>query len=191
MHWWARLMEDSEYARRFILRWKSLRESWFRTENIMHFIDSITLYLGNEIEKNYQRWPIIGKYVWPNYFIGKSYDEEISYLKEWITNRLLWMDMATDINSGLFNEAFDTEIITYPNPVLDKMKLIFSVRSILPVMLDIFDISGRENIKEIIYPSKAGIQETEKDFSGLKTGIYFLLLKQNNRVVGRKIFIKN
>jgi hypothetical protein len=30
--------------------------------------------------------------VWPNEFIGGSYLEEINYLKDWISNRLVWMD---------------------------------------------------------------------------------------------------
>ena len=37
-------------------------------------------------------WPILGQYVWPNYFIGSSHNQEIDFLKGWISHRLNWMD---------------------------------------------------------------------------------------------------
>ena len=46
------------------------------------------------IDKNFQIWDVLGNYVWPNYFVGQTYDEEVVYLKTWINDRLLWMDGA-------------------------------------------------------------------------------------------------
>lgn len=190
MHWWARLMEDTGYAKSFLIRWKNLRKDSFSNENIMHFIDSIVTYLGNEIDKNYQRWPILGKYVWPNYFIGKTYEEEISFLKNWITNRLAWMDLATDVTSDYFNEVFDAEAIVYPNPLIDKMTVMFSIRSLLPVSFEIYDFTGKQYISELIYPAKAGVQQIEKEITGLKTGYYIILIKQNKKIISRKLVCK-
>ena len=44
------------------------------------------------ISQNFYVWPILGKYVWPNYFIGSSHNQEIDFLKGWISQRLNWMD---------------------------------------------------------------------------------------------------
>ena len=41
---------------------------------------------------NFGKWLILGKYIWPNNFIGNRYSEEIDYLKNWIEERLSWMD---------------------------------------------------------------------------------------------------
>jgi hypothetical protein len=48
--------------------------------------------LDSAQQRNFQKWNIIGVYVWPNYFIGNSYAEEIQNLKTWISGRLNWMD---------------------------------------------------------------------------------------------------
>jgi hypothetical protein len=34
----------------------------------------------------------MGTYVWPNYYIGQSYQEEVDTLKWWIGNRALFID---------------------------------------------------------------------------------------------------
>ena len=41
---------------------------------------------------NYIRWPILGKYVWPNRYVGNSYEDEINYLKQWLEARFSWID---------------------------------------------------------------------------------------------------
>ncbi len=41
---------------------------------------------------NFQRWPILEMYVWPNYRIPGSYTGEIDYLNTWLTARIAWMD---------------------------------------------------------------------------------------------------
>lgn len=191
MHWWARLMGDQDYARRFVVRWNYLRNKSFTNNNIMHFIDSITSYLGDEVDRNYQRWPILGKYVWPNYFVGTTYQQEIDYLKNWINARLESMDLATSVSPDFFDITFDKEIDAFPNPVTDKLTVVFAVRSAMPVTMELFDVTGRKFIKEMILPDKTGLQITEKDLSMLKTGIYILMLRQNERMIGKKMIIKN
>jgi len=49
--------------------------------------------MSKEIERNFEKWPIIGNYVWPNPEpIAQSYEEEISNLKNWIKTRIKWFD---------------------------------------------------------------------------------------------------
>ena len=49
------------------------------------------------IDKNFDTWDILGIYVWPNNFVGYTFTEENDYLKDWVRDRLNWMDSA--INS--------------------------------------------------------------------------------------------
>src|SRR5205823_6792642 len=42
--------------------------------------------------RNYQKWRILGTYVWPNWYIGKNYQNEINWMKQWIAGRLAWID---------------------------------------------------------------------------------------------------
>jgi hypothetical protein len=36
--------------------------------------------------KNFQ-WAILGIYLWPNWFIAKTWQEEIDWMKGWLTDR--------------------------------------------------------------------------------------------------------
>lgn len=48
-------------------------------------------------DANFEIWPILGTYVWPNpYPISSDYDGELSSLKDFLTRRLEWMN--TEIN---------------------------------------------------------------------------------------------
>ena len=41
---------------------------------------------------NFQRWPILESYVWPNFTIPGSYAGEIDYLNTWLAARIAWID---------------------------------------------------------------------------------------------------
>ena len=60
----------------------------------MGSIDSYYDTLNNleNAERNFQRWPVLGEWVWPNQFVGSTYEEEVNYLKDWLNQRLIWMD---------------------------------------------------------------------------------------------------
>ena len=57
-------------------------------------IDSLynVLTADGAVDRNSQAWPRWGIYVWPNYYRAQSYDDAIGYLKQWIRDRLAWMD---------------------------------------------------------------------------------------------------
>ena len=90
--WFARLFEDPEFLQKYIDRWAVLRTNVFATSNILARIDEWADYLKDAQVRNYQRWPTLGKFVSPNRYIGHTYEDEVRYLKNWITGRLAWID---------------------------------------------------------------------------------------------------
>ena len=92
--WWKRLLEDPEYVSELKEKWTFLRANEFSNESIMNTIDNLKLELekSDATTRNFGKWLILGKYIWPNNFIGNKYSEEIDYLKDWIEKRLSWMD---------------------------------------------------------------------------------------------------
>ena len=80
-------------------RWFLLRSSSLSNSTILNTIDSYTENLkSNKItDQNFYVWPVLGQYIWPNFFVGSTHEEEIEFLKSWIDDRLDWMDM--EINS--------------------------------------------------------------------------------------------
>ena len=90
--WWFKLWNDDNFKEMVKDRYKVLRKSILSTTNINTKVDQYVSELGNSINKNFTKWPILGEYIWPNKEVFDTYQEEIIYLKSWINNRLTWMD---------------------------------------------------------------------------------------------------
>jgi hypothetical protein len=92
--WWSRMLEDPAFKAKVKERWQALRADAFAEQAIMGRIDAYVTQLSetNNITNNFARWPVLGAYVWPNNFIGATYEQEIDYLKGFISQRLNWLD---------------------------------------------------------------------------------------------------
>jgi spore coat protein CotH len=90
--WWERLWNEPKFRQRIAERWQEHRASVWSDEKLFGVIDSLTTLLKEPQQRNFQRWPVLGEYVWPNYYIGKTFQEEMDYLRTWFTNRLKWLD---------------------------------------------------------------------------------------------------
>ncbi len=93
--YWQRLMQDTAFTRQLGERWNHYRHHAYTTAHIMAAIDSMALELtsGGAVKRNQQAWANISRYVWPNAYVGSTFDEEVTYLKTWIEDRLAWMDV--------------------------------------------------------------------------------------------------
>lgn len=96
--WWGRLLEDPAYVNQLKNRWISLRASVFSRSAVEDKIDTYAdeLVLSGAVYSNDQKWKVIGAEVWPNNFVGVSYEAEIEYLKGWLLSRMEWIDEAID-----------------------------------------------------------------------------------------------
>lgn len=94
--WWSRLLESPNFANLFVNRWKYLRTNVISDDSIGSIIDGFKSQLFEPQVRNFQKWPIIGEYIWPNNFIGQTFDQEIEYLKEWSRSRNQWIDSNID-----------------------------------------------------------------------------------------------
>jgi hypothetical protein len=191
MHWWSRLMDDAGYKRAFVTRWKELRNGPFHTDSVIAFIDSTVNYLGDEVDRNFIRWPILGVDVWPNYFVGQTYEEEVDYLKNWVTQRLSWMDG----NMPSTDELLDDEekiggFILGPNPATGDIKIMFSNVSIMECAIEIFDQTGGKKDEFYFKPASYGYQEFVINVGHLSRGIYYIRLRQGERILGTKKLVK-
>lgn len=95
MFWWKRLMQDAYFRNLARTRWITLRNEVISDVKIQSFIDSVTTLIDEPQQRNYEKWPILGEYVWPNYdWQNNTYEDEVSYLEDWLFERLFWMDYS-------------------------------------------------------------------------------------------------
>ena len=90
--WWRRLFEDPAFQLRYADRWFELRKSRFSTVRLLTDINQTAALLDEAQARNFERWRILGSYVWPNWFIADTYAEEINWMRDWLMQRLEWMD---------------------------------------------------------------------------------------------------
>ena len=91
--WFSRLFEDEEFAKEFGERWNYVKRNYL--PKMFEQIDETAALLTKSQAKNFERWPILGSYVWPNapgFEKRDTYESEIEYLKEWLHARIEWMD---------------------------------------------------------------------------------------------------
>ena len=93
--YWFRMVKDPTFMEQVKQRWAEYRQGSYSDERLMSTVDSLATLLTSQgaVDRNQQAWGIIGRQVWPNYYVGHTYQEELSYMKGWITNRLAFMDM--------------------------------------------------------------------------------------------------
>lgn len=105
--WWERLMSDTLFAQNLACRWQSLRMSNLSNPHFFGVIDSMAAVLEEAQGRNFQFWPILGKYVWPNPgFLPPTYDGEVAKMKAWIYQRFAWLDFSFGQNLPTLDANF-------------------------------------------------------------------------------------
>ncbi len=89
---WKRLMDDPVFQNQIKTRWTELRSNILDTAHINYLIDSVVNYLGPAVDRNFDRWDILGHYIWPNFYVASTHADEIVWTKNWIAQRIAWLD---------------------------------------------------------------------------------------------------
>ena len=169
--WWKRLMSDEKFKQSIKDSWQQLRQDLYSDQNLLNLIDELSGQLGDAATRNFQRWPVIGQYVWPNEFVGSSYSSEINYLKGWIVDRAAWLDTAFGaLTTSTDDFESDDDILVYPNPSNGLIK-IDNFRT--DGFIELFNIAG-----QIIHTQVLHIGVNELDLR--PTSSSFIIYKITN-----------
>lgn len=154
MFWFPRLMQDANFRNKMKTRWNSLRGNELSNTRITFLIDSMAASYAESQVRNYERWPILGTYVWPNQYIGRTYAEEVAWFKNWIITRANWMDnnlpgtIITDPDpdpvTGTDDEFIQGGLSVYPNPGKDVFTFEWQNPSHEPCAVQIVNLLGQE-----------------------------------------------
>ncbi|MCR9172882.1 MAG: CotH kinase family protein [bacterium] len=195
--WWERLMTDPEFTNRLRCRWDELRAGPYHTDSIFAHIDSNVALLSNAQQRNFDRWDILNTYVWPNNTVAGSYDAEILYLKNWITNRLAWLDTNLPGSNGdcTFLSVEETGVPValrvFPNPTEGDFFVEFTSHTNNST-LTVSDINGRVMWEKRINSSGQIVLQSASHpaLQELQSGIYFVTLTAENQSVSHKFVRK-
>ena len=161
---------------------KEMKEiySYYRDENIisaeslLEVVDNYAEQLDQSQKLNFLRWPILNQKIHANPVIHESYEAEVENVKNYIKNRILWMDKKlnytpkpeepeTSINAVATNEL---KIRTVENTLFIENVTGFGY-------LKVMDITGKTIVNDKIIDSNYQIT--------LPKGIYLLLITTNQQ----------
>ena len=95
--WYEALLESPEFLNLRQERWQIHRAGPWSDAAIEARIDGAIAALEPAIERNFERWPLLGEVIWPNDLGAEertTYVDEVSYLKSWVKQRMAWMDLV-------------------------------------------------------------------------------------------------
>jgi hypothetical protein len=87
-------LADTAFANDMKCRWYELRKTGgpLDVARLEARIDAFAAHIKMAKARDAKRWGNVGKYVWPNNFVGATWEDEVTYLKYWIRKRLPWVD---------------------------------------------------------------------------------------------------
>ena len=196
--WWELLWEDENFKLKTAERYSALRSTIFSTNNINSIIDSIVNHIGPAVDRNFNRWALLGNYVWPNYYVFDTYEEEINYLKSWTAERLEWMDseiLLLDIKKDIL--PLESSLKNpYPNPFNPKTTFTIEHNTQSSIMLDIYNILGKKiwSFNNQILPKgehKIIWNSVDDEGNSIESGVYlYKYYINNNSKTGKLFYIK-
>ena len=182
--WYIRLLQDTAFANELNCRYFNLRNSILDTANIFSFIDSLSSLVDEPQNRHYIRWPILGINVGTPEVGNQptSYNGEIIKFKNWINERLNWLDanMPGNCPNVSVSENKKSYVVTYPNPSSEIVN-IYSEQPIKNISL--FDNIGRIIFKKENLYSKNFLLNVS-DLQGFFT---FKIELHNKEVIDKNI----
>ena len=92
--WVTKIFHDPVFFNMLAKRWSELKSTVFNLTKIINDIDQTVLKINPAVNRNFNRWQILGTYQWPEYYVGQTYAEEVLWLKGWIIRRYNWIDSS-------------------------------------------------------------------------------------------------
>lgn len=144
--YWQQVEKDSAFNVHLYNRWVSLRKGVLTEQRLHTIIDSLVNNIGTEaINRNFQKWPILGIYIWPNNYIGGSYTNEIKFLKDWISKRLIYLDAVfkqLTLPKYYPERYFEPQV--FPNPSVSNQPVTFQyyIHDYDRMYVEVYDLMG-------------------------------------------------
>ena len=99
---------DPDFKQRITDRWGVLRTNILNGSNVLARVDEIAALLNEAQVRDFQAFPRLGVYVWPNpdsYWPITTYQGTIDWMKSWIAGRFAWIEsqyplLAPELSHG-------------------------------------------------------------------------------------------
>jgi hypothetical protein len=153
-YWWSRFLTDPYFNNNLKCRWKFLREGVLSDAAVTSMIDAYVDTIGEAQVRNFDQWQIHGQYIWPNAFVGNTYSQDVTYMKNWIMNRMDWMDRNMPglcTTTGIDNPNLTVFFaVAYPNPSAGRINLEIQNPERSVLNMEVINVSGQVVYSEVL-----------------------------------------
>jgi hypothetical protein len=184
--WWGRLLQDENFRIKVGDRWSELRASKWKEAAILSYIDSIAAVLNEGAQqRNFEAWSVLNKYIWPNFYVGSSHVNEVTWLKDWVSDRLVWLDenLSLVITDTERDEKGNASVIAYPNPFSTQVTFKYTLQRAGQVDLRLFDTMGRV-AKAVSLNHEAPGQYFYSWETDATNSFYYYKMEQSGEILG-------
>ncbi len=176
--WWYKLENDSAFQSGLRCRWKQLRQTSLSDSRLNTLIDSVVSLTAEARQRHFQRWPVLGQYVWPNPEpYPTTYSEEITVLKDWLAKRISWISSAIPNKGACYDYPASVQesviIGSYPNPVESQLSINIKSKFAQQLQVSLMDAMGRQT-EQLTYNLNYGENLFQFPAERWAPGIYFL-----------------
>ncbi len=196
--WWDRFREDPYFETMLKYRWEKLRKNVISKNTINHFIDSCQNLLNDAQKRNFEKFNVLHSYVWPNKYIGGSFQNEINYLKTWIDRRINWLDSRIDAIEASFPNGVEeltfneNKALAYPNPFNENITVEFVINTGSNVEVAIRNVLGQtvaEKTKRCM-PGRNAFHFSSGDLGPGGNIFFYTILFDDQKILSGKIIRK-
>ena len=181
--WVKRLTNIPDVSNRISCRWNQLRKGPLHTDSLMQLIDDRLADMGDAPSRNFNRWNVLNNYIWPNFYVGETYQDEITYLKLWLNDRLNWMDENMIGECTISNVEVPSTVYSpiglFPNPAREYLYVDIDYANLSNIHLKIYNPLG-----ELVLEDDFQSNVQRLDISKLPSGLYTVNVLRGNYVVG-------
>lgn len=114
--WWSRFREDPEWVNEVYCRYTSLRGDVLSNQSFYEIVDSLHQLLQEPAQRNFKKWAELGV-TSPDYFVDE--------LKNFVTNRFVWLDNAVAL-----------DYVEAPDATFTMEQVSFNTYKFTPVLSD-------------------------------------------------------
>jgi hypothetical protein len=210
---WDRMLQDTLFTNALKCRWESLRETKLHTDTIFQYIDEFVDELDGAQQRNFDRWQVMGVYLWPNawfYAQATSHEAVIVQQKNWLSERLTWIDQNLPGQAQYCEiyDNFEEEIIIDPKDTItdptDTTKTLYYQGSIPDLNIfpnpahDYLQIVSKSELEQLNITNLSGMimlktqpasTTYDADLSSFENGVYFIQVKTNSQSYTQRFIV--
>ena len=177
--WWERLSADSTFRYKAAKRWEVLRKTALNPDRINTWMDSTATVLQDARIRNNNRWTgVLGVKIWPNYYVGATYENETTWMKDWIRQRTAWLDSQLKVfGQPLAKEeeiANKFPLRIFPNPTESETTIEFDVVKRGRVRINVYDFTGKLLRTVLDEEKNINIYQVKLNNENFKSGMYLI-----------------